>query len=76
LLHSPITVGLARAGTPAGRCGAWVARCEAPSSRAVVERECLGKPRCVVSATNAVFGSKDPCEGQEKTLAVDATCGS
>ncbi len=46
--------------------------CHAANSKAVVERLCLGKERCDVVASNAVFG--DPCEGVAKTLSVHYTC--
>ena len=65
-------------GTPTGSCAApgtlaVDASCHANSSRAVLEKACVGKANCSVPATLATFGN-DPCEGTNKKLAVRIRC--
>jgi hypothetical protein len=48
-----------------------VGTCNATTSYNVVASQCLGKPRCAINATDAVFGSS-PCQGQAKWFAVQA----
>ena len=50
-----------------------VAACAAASSKAVVEKACLGQPTCTVAATVASFGGRDPCSGVVKRLFVRAS---
>ena len=47
--------------------------CKAAKSVALVRNTCHGKARCVLSASNSVFG--DPCGGTYKYLAVKYKCG-
>ncbi|WP_438042476.1 CAP domain-containing protein [Sorangium sp. So ce128] len=62
-------------GRPRGVCGGYAATsCNAPTSKAVVERACLGKASCAVRASNATF-SGDPCRRTAKRLYVQAACG-
>ncbi|WP_437769529.1 CAP domain-containing protein [Sorangium sp. So ce281] len=62
-------------GRPRGFCGGYAATsCNAPTSKAVVERACLGKASCTVRASNATF-SGDPCRRTAKRLYVQAACG-
>ena len=51
------------------------AACNANSSRAVLEKACLGKSNCTLPATVATFGT-DPCEGVNKKLAVNVRCAN
>lgn len=62
-------------GQPAGSCGAFTksSTCNADTSVSVVEATCLGKPSCLVTASNEVFG--DPCVGEFKALYVQVACG-
>ena len=67
-------VAFASFGTPAGSCPNFAAgACAATSSRAVVEKACLGKTSCAVTASNDVFGG-DPCVNTPKALAVQLKC--
>ena len=68
------TITFASYGAPSGSCGNWTSTCAAKSSMDVVRAACLGKPSCVVNATNAVFGGADPCPGVAKRLVIEATC--
>ncbi|WP_437534133.1 CAP domain-containing protein [Sorangium sp. So ce726] len=62
-------------GRPRGVCGGYAATsCNAPTSKAVVERACVGKASCTVRASNATF-SGDPCRRTAKRLYVQAACG-
>ena len=63
-------------GTPTGACGSYAvnASCNAPTSRAVFERACVGQAACSVQTDTATFG--DPCYGTVKHAAVEATCST
>ncbi|XP_051132245.1 beta-galactosidase 15-like isoform X1 [Andrographis paniculata] len=64
-------------GDPQGRCGSFnVGRCEAVRSVVMdaVVRECVGKDRCVVSASEKVLGSTGCSHGVSKRLLVEAAC--
>lgn len=57
------TVDFASFGTPNGTCATTFAvnpACNAPSSKTVVEKACLGKPSCLLQVATSVFGA-DPC---------------
>ncbi|CAH1401539.1 unnamed protein product [Nezara viridula] len=47
--------------------------CSSPNEIAIVYGRCQGKSRCVIPATNEVFG--DPCKGTAKYLELDYFCG-
>jgi serine/threonine-protein kinase len=62
-------------GSPTGACGSYQAgSCNASTSTSVVSNACVGKASCIVAANNATFG--DPCIGTDKTLDVEAVCGT
>ncbi|WP_437726410.1 CAP domain-containing protein [Sorangium sp. So ce861] len=66
-------VEFASYGTPRGVCGSYRATsCNAPTSKAVVERACLGQSSCTVRANNATFG--DPCRRATKRMYVQVAC--
>ncbi|AGP34824.1 hypothetical protein [Sorangium cellulosum] len=66
-------VEFASYGTPRGVCGSYRATsCNAPTSKAVVERACLGQSSCTVRANNATFG--DPCRRSTKRMYVQVAC--
>ncbi|WP_437782907.1 CAP domain-containing protein [Sorangium sp. So ce1097] len=67
-------IDFASYGRPRGVCGGFRATssCNARTSKAVVERACVGKSSCTVPANNATFG--DPCRGTSKRLYVQAAC--
>ena len=74
------SVTFASYGTPSGYCNedkgdtfSVNRTCHANSSQQVIEKECLGKPSCSVTASNAVFGG-DPCHLTPKYLAADVVC--
>ncbi|CAN6485277.1 unnamed protein product [Victoria cruziana] len=63
-------------GNPLGICGNFtLGDCDAPSSRSVVEKACLGKIKCTIPTLMEKFG-EDPCPGTTKTLAIQARCGA
>jgi galactose binding lectin-like protein len=64
-------IDFASYGTPGGFCSSYFAgSCDAATSRAIVEDECLGKTTCSVVASNNIFG--DPCGGAGKRLYIQA----
>ncbi|WP_437969520.1 CAP domain-containing protein [Sorangium sp. So ce260] len=66
-------VEFASYGRPRGVCGGYRATsCNASTSKAVVERACLGQSSCTVKANNATFG--DPCRGTTKRMYVQVAC--
>eukprot|EP00475_Leptophrys_vorax_P017288 TRINITY_DN2393_c0_g1_i1.p1 TRINITY_DN2393_c0_g1~~TRINITY_DN2393_c0_g1_i1.p1 ORF type:complete len:591 (+),score=169.78 TRINITY_DN2393_c0_g1_i1:3-1775(+) len=50
------------------------ASCSALNSQEIVEKACLGRGNCTVSASNDVFG--DPCYDQVKSLSVQVQCSA
>ena len=65
-------------GSPTGSCNSHLsvdAACNAASSRAVIEKACVGKTNCSVAATVAAFGG-DPCPGTNKKLAARVRCAN
>ncbi|KAK4796638.1 hypothetical protein SAY86_028964 [Trapa natans] len=68
------SVEFASFGTPAGSCGNFqLGSCHAPSSQAIVEKECVGKESCSMDLSNGSFGI-DPCPKVLKRLSVEAVC--
>ncbi|XP_020534473.1 beta-galactosidase 9 isoform X3 [Jatropha curcas] len=68
------SIEFASYGTPRGGCQKFSrGNCHSPNSLSVVSKACLGRNKCSVSISNAVFDS-DPCRGIVKTLAVEARC--
>ncbi|KAK7309321.1 hypothetical protein RJT34_05949 [Clitoria ternatea] len=69
------SIKFASFGTPLGTCGAYEqGACHSPASYAILEKKCIGKPRCTVTVSNSNFG-KDPCPNVMKRLSVEAVCG-
>ncbi|XP_047325140.1 beta-galactosidase 16-like [Impatiens glandulifera] len=61
-------------GTPKGNCKNFsIGRCHLPSSKAIVEKACIGKWKCTVPQSNKLF-KPDPCSGVSKSLLVQARC--
>ncbi|KAJ9167194.1 hypothetical protein P3X46_021862 [Hevea brasiliensis] len=62
-------------GTPLGNCTATyaVGNCHSYSSKAIVEKACLGKMNCSIPVSTGYFGG-DPCSANEKSLLVVAEC--
>ncbi|GMY06721.1 beta-galactosidase 16-like [Fagus crenata] len=61
-------------GTPSGDCESQaLGTCHSSNSRAIVEKECLGKSKCSIIVSSHTFGD-DPCPGIPKALLVDAQC--
>ncbi|ERM93830.1 beta-galactosidase 11 isoform X1 [Amborella trichopoda] len=79
-LHCPSdnviqTIDFASFGNPIGICSAFATgTCHSAVAKDIVEKACLGKESCVVSALPSNFGT-DLCPGTIKTLAVQARCG-
>lgn len=72
--HVISAIEFASYGLPSGSCGRFrIGSCNAPSSKSVVERACLGQASCTVPANNATFGG-DPCRRSWKQLYVQARC--
>jgi hypothetical protein len=46
--------------------------CHATQSKTIVEKDCVGKNKCTLSAANSIFG--DPCRGTLKRLLVQYKC--
>ncbi|KAK2400438.1 beta-galactosidase [Trifolium repens] len=68
------SIKFASFGTPLGTCGNYVqGACHSPTSYAILEKKCVGKPRCIVTVSNNNFG-KDPCPRVMKRLSVEAIC--
>ncbi|KAM7516183.1 hypothetical protein LguiA_005766 [Lonicera macranthoides] len=68
------SIKFASFGTPLGTCGSFQqGTCHAPSSYAILEKKCIGQPRCSVTIANSNFG-KDPCPNVLKRLTVEAVC--
>ena len=67
-------------GKPTGACRPngdstfKVGNCHAEHSKAEVEKLCLGKNSCDITASNRVFS--DPCRGEVKLLAVQVKCSA
>jgi len=60
-------------GTATGTCGAYsYSKCNAASSRTIVEKYCLGKATFTVPSNDDLFG--DPCFGTVKKLVVQVNC--
>ena len=62
-------------GTPGGSCGNFtIGDCNAANSTTIVEKACIGRNTCTVSADTPTFG--DPCYDVVKHLVVEAHCSS
>ncbi|KAK7360113.1 hypothetical protein VNO77_02089 [Canavalia gladiata] len=68
------SIKFASFGTPLGTCGNYEqGACHSPASYAILEKKCIGKPRCTVTVSNSNFG-QDPCPKVMKRLSVEAVC--
>ncbi|XP_061345601.1 beta-galactosidase 3-like [Gastrolobium bilobum] len=68
------SIKFASFGTPSGTCGNYeLGACHSPASYAILEKKCIGKPRCLVTVSNSIFG-QDPCPNVMKWLSVQAVC--
>ncbi|CAN8229350.1 unnamed protein product [Cochlearia groenlandica] len=71
-------VEFASFGNPIGTCGNFtLGTCNAPVSKQVVEKHCLGKAECVIPVNKSTFeqDKKDACKDVVKMLAVQVKCG-
>ncbi|XP_010548094.1 PREDICTED: beta-galactosidase 11 [Tarenaya hassleriana] len=71
-------VEFASFGNPTGTCGNFtLGSCNAPISKQVIEKYCLGKAECEIPVNKGEFqqGRKDSCPKVVKTLAVQVKCG-
>ncbi|MQM04345.1 hypothetical protein Taro_037145 [Colocasia esculenta] len=67
-------VDFASYGTPVGDCESYaIGSCHSVSSKAIVEKACLGKGSCSLLVSAKQFGG-DPCPGTSKSLLVLASC--
>ncbi|XP_010530895.1 PREDICTED: beta-galactosidase 11-like [Tarenaya hassleriana] len=74
-----VAVEFASFGNPTGTCGNFtLGTCNAPVSKQVIEKACLGKAECVIPVNKGTFqqDKKDPCPKTVKTLAVQVKCRS
>lgn len=78
-LHCPSSgqlissIKFASFGTPKGKCGSFIhGHCKTDTAISVVEQVCIGRQSCSVEVSIDKFG--DPCEGTNKSLAVEAIC--
>ncbi|XP_013598156.1 PREDICTED: beta-galactosidase 11 [Brassica oleracea var. oleracea] len=70
-------VEFASFGNPIGTCGNFtLGTCNAPVSKQVIEKHCLGKGECVIPVNKSTFqqDKKDSCKNVVKTLAVQVKC--
>ncbi|KAL5129884.1 Beta-galactosidase 13 [Glycine soja] len=69
-------VEFASFGDPAGVCGAYtLGKCNAPSTKQIVEKHCLGKQSCNVPIDKDAFTKgQDACRNMVKTLAIQVKC--
>ncbi|KAG5062218.1 hypothetical protein JHK85_003401 [Glycine max] len=68
------SIKFASFGTPLGTCGNYEqGACHSPASYVILEKRCIGKPRCTVTVSNSNFG-QDPCPKVLKRLSVEAVC--
>ncbi|OEL28695.1 Beta-galactosidase 12 [Dichanthelium oligosanthes] len=64
-------------GNPEGMCGNFtVGTCHTPDAQQVVEKECLGKPSCVLPVEHMVYGADIDCPSTTATLGVQVRCSS
>ncbi|KAK7404379.1 hypothetical protein VNO78_05239 [Psophocarpus tetragonolobus] len=70
-------VEFASFGNPEGVCGNYtLGNCDAPSTKHIVEKHCLGAPSCVVPFVKETFNKgQDTCPDVTKALAVQVLCG-
>ncbi|GMN55741.1 hypothetical protein TIFTF001_024859 [Ficus carica] len=72
--YSISSIKFASFGTPSGSCGHFQhGSCHAPSSRDVLQKECIGQQTCLVTVSSSNFGA-DPCPNTPKKLSVEAVC--
>ncbi|KAK0576555.1 hypothetical protein LWI29_019583 [Acer saccharum] len=61
-------------GNPEGDCDSYATgSCHLFTSRAIVEKACIGKKKCYIPNSNQYFGV-DPCPDIPKALLIDAQC--
>nr|CAB3454079.1 unnamed protein product [Digitaria exilis] len=64
-------------GNPEGMCGNFtVGTCHTPDAKQVVEKECLGKPSCLLPVSHTVYGADINCPSTTATLGVQVRCSS
>ncbi|KAF3435751.1 hypothetical protein FNV43_RR22843 [Rhamnella rubrinervis] len=72
--YSIASIKFASYGTPSGSCGNFQhGTCHASSSLAVLEKNCIGQQKCLVTISSSNFG-EDPCPNVSKKLSVEAVC--
>ncbi|XP_045803623.1 beta-galactosidase 13-like [Trifolium pratense] len=72
-----VAVEFASFGDPSGYCGKFsLGNCNAGPTKSIVEKECLGKKKCMVSVSGSNLNGNgvDGCPGIVKTLAIQAKC--
>ncbi|KAJ1393753.1 Glycoside hydrolase, family 35 [Sesbania bispinosa] len=71
-------VEFASFGDPSGACGAFImGKCNAPDTKKIVEKHCLGKVSCSVPMNKEMFiNGNDPCPDVMKELAIQVKCDS
>ncbi|ONM23189.1 Beta-galactosidase 11 [Zea mays] len=63
-------------GNPDGMCGNFtVGTCHTPNAKQIVEKECLGKPSCMLPVDHTVYGADINCQSTTATLGVQVRCG-
>lgn len=73
-----VAVEFASFGDPLGTCGNFIlGKCNAASSKEIVEQQCLGKPSCDVPMKREIFDkNNDGCPDIQKTLAIQVKCAA
>ncbi|GMI73372.1 beta-galactosidase 13 [Hibiscus trionum] len=70
-----VAVEFASFGDPFGSCGNYlVGNCTSPVSKQVVEKLCLGKPKCKIPLHTPDLHKYDECPERKKALAVQVKC--
>ncbi|PON89990.1 Glycoside hydrolase [Trema orientale] len=71
-----VAVEFASFGDPVGACGNFVlGKCNAATTKGIVEQHCLGKQKCVVPAKKELFDKNgNLCPDIKKTLAIQVKC--
>ncbi|KAK1356639.1 putative Beta-galactosidase [Heracleum sosnowskyi] len=72
------TIKFASFGTPLGTCGSFrKGACHSPDSHAIIEKMCVGRESCKVTASNSYFQADPcPCPNVLKRLSIEAICSS
>ncbi|XP_050370032.1 beta-galactosidase 8 [Argentina anserina] len=67
------SIKFASYGKPSGTCGSFShGSCQSTRALSIVQKACVGSKSCSIEVSTNTFG--DPCKGEAKSLAVEASC--